>query len=147
GEQVYGTVGAGADLNAAVNGTSPLAVYGGGVVIPLGPQGFALNPEYTRSTTRTPLQSGVPATVGIFERFALRLRDPVIWTRSASLNLNLSLEYVTQQLQAPAFDIGLNRDRYAVLRGGADYVASLPWGTGLQLGTGVSQGLGGRTEA
>ena len=147
GEQVYGTVGAGADLNAAVNGMSPLAVYGGGVVIPLGPQGFTLNPEYTRSTTRTPLQSGVPATVGAFERFALRLRDPVIWTRSASLHLNLSLEYVIQQLQAPAFDVGLNRDRYAVLRGGADYAASLPWGAGLQAGAAISQGIGGRTEA
>ena len=147
GEQVYGTVGAGADLDAAVNGTSPLALYGGGVVIPLGPQGFLLNPEYTRSTTRTPSQPGVPATVGTFDRFALRLREPVIYTRSTSLNLSLSLEYIIQQLQAPAFNVGLNRDRYAVLRGGADYTASLPWGAGLLAGASVSQGLGGRTEA
>jgi hemolysin activation/secretion protein len=147
GEQVYGTVGAGADLNAAINGTSPLALYGGGVVIPLGPQGITLNPEYTHSTTRTAAAPGVPATLGTFERFALRVRDPVIWTRTASLNLNLSLEYVTQELGAPAFGLGLNSDRYAALRGGADYAASLPWGAGLQLGTGVSQGLGGRSEA
>jgi hemolysin activation/secretion protein len=147
GEQIYGTVGAGADLNAAINSASPLAVYGGGVVIPLGPQGVTLNPEYTRSTTRTALAPGVPATLGTFERFALRLRDPVIWTRTASLNVNMSLEYVTQQLGATAFGLGLNSDRYVVLRGGADYAASLPWGAGLQMGAGVSQGLGGRSEA
>jgi hemolysin activation/secretion protein len=147
GEQVYATVGAGADLDAAVSGTSPLAVYGGGVVIPLGPQGFTVNPEYTHSVTRTPRESGVPATVGTFDRFALRLRDPVIYTRSSSLNLNLSLEYVIQQLGAPAFGVGLNRDRYAVLRGGADYTQSLPWDAGLQAGASVSQGLGGRTGA
>jgi hemolysin activation/secretion protein len=147
GEQVYGTAGVGADLNAAVDGTSPLAVYGGGVVIPLGPQGVTLNPEYTHSTTRTALASGVPATLGTFERFALRVRDPVIWTRTASLNLNMSLEYLTQQLGASAFGLGFNSDRYAVLRGGADYAASLPWGAGLQLAAGVSQGLGGRSEA
>jgi hemolysin activation/secretion protein len=147
GEQVYGTIGTSTDLDAAINGTSPLAVYGGGVVIPLGPQGFTLNPEYTRSTTRTPLEPGVPATVGTFERFALRLREPVIYTRNSSLNLNLSLEYVTQQLGAPDFGVGLNRDRYAVLRGGADTTASLVWGEGLQAGASVSQGLGGRTEA
>ncbi len=147
GEQVYGTVGVGADLEAAANGTSPLAVYGGGVVIPLGTQGVTLNPEYTHSTTSTPQVSGVPATVGAFERFALRTRAPVIWTRTASLNLNMSLESVTQQLEAPAFGLRLNSDRYAVLRGGVDYAGSSPWGAGLQLGAGVSQGLGGRTEA
>jgi hemolysin activation/secretion protein len=147
GEQLYGTVGAGADLHAAANGAAPLTVYGGGVVIPLGPQGFTLNPEYTRSITRTPLGLGVPATLGTFDRFALRLREPVIYTRSASLNLNLSLEYIIQQLAAPDFGVGLNRDRYAVLRGGADTMASLPWGAGLQAGANVSQGLGGRSGA
>lgn len=146
GEQVYGTVGAGADLEAVANGKSPLAVVGGGVVIPVGPHGLTLNPEYTRSTTRTPQAAGVPATVGAFERFALRVRDPVIWTRTASLNLNMSLEYLKQQLQAPAFGVDLNSDRYWVLRGGVDYAASLPWGAGVQLGAGVSQGLGGRAE-
>ena len=147
GEQVYGTVGTGDDLEAAANGKSPLAVYGGGAVIPLGTHGMTFNPEYTHSTTRTSLAPGVPATVGGFERYALRLRDPVIWTRTTSLNLNMSLESVTQQLEAPAFGLRLNSDHYAVLRGGADYAASLPSGAGLQLGGSISQGLGGRTQA
>src|SRR5207302_3406887 len=40
GEQIYGTVGSGADLRAAVAGSSPLTVYGGGAVIPLGMNGL-----------------------------------------------------------------------------------------------------------
>jgi hemolysin activation/secretion protein len=146
GEQIYGTAGSGADLSAAVAGNSPLAVYGGGAVIPLGTDGFTINPEYTYSKTRTPQMPGMPASVGTFERFALRLRDPVVWTRTSSLNVNLSVEYVTQQLQAPTFGVTLNNDRYGVLRAGPDYATSLPWGAGLRLGAVLSQGLGGRTE-
>jgi hemolysin activation/secretion protein len=147
GEQIYGTAGSGADLRAAVAGVSPLAVYGGGAVIPLGTDGLTLNPEYTYSKTQTPQAPGVPASLGTFERFALRLRDPVVWTRSSSLNINLSVEYVTQEVLAPAFGVPLNNDRYGVVRAGPDYAMSLPWGAGLQLGAVLSQGLGGRTEA
>ncbi len=75
------------------------------------------------------------------------MRDPVVWTRASSLNVNLSIEYVTQQVQAPAFGVALNNDRYGVVRMGPDYATSLPWGTGLQLGASLSQGLGGRTGA
>jgi hemolysin activation/secretion protein len=147
GEQIYGTVGSGADLTAAVAGRSPLAVYGGGAVIPLGTDGLTLNPEYTYSKTQTAQVPGVPASLGTFERFALRLHDPVVWTRSSSLNVNLSVEYVTQQVQAPTFGVTLNNDRYGVVRAGPDYAMSLPWGARLQLGAVLSQGLGGRTEA
>jgi hemolysin activation/secretion protein len=147
GEQIYATVGLGADLRGAIAGSSPLAVYGGGAVIPLGKDGLTLNPEYTRSTTQTPQAPGVPASLGTFERFAVRMRDPVIWTRSSSLNINLSVEYVMQQVLAPAFGVALNNDRYVVLRLGPDYATSLPWGAGLQLGANLSQGLGGRTAA
>ena len=147
GEQIYGTAGSGADLTAAVAGLSPLTVYGGGVVIPLGTDGLTLNPEYTHSKTLTSQAPGVPASLGTFDRFALRMRDPVIWTRSSSLGINLSVEYVTQQLQAPAFGVTLSNDRYGVVRMGPDYAMSLPWGAGLQLGAALSQGLGGRTAA
>jgi hemolysin activation/secretion protein len=147
GEQIYGTVGSGADLTAAVAGLSPLAVYGGGAVIPLGTDGLTLNPEYTYARTQTAQEPGVPASLGTFERFALRLHDPVVWTRSSSLNVNLSVEYVTQLVQAPTFGATLSSDRYGVVRAGPDYAMSLPWGSRLQLGAVLSQGLGGRTEA
>jgi hemolysin activation/secretion protein len=147
GEQIYGTAGSGADLRAAVAGLSPLSVYGGGAVVPLGTDGLTLNPEYTYSKTQTPPAPGVPASLGTFQRFALRLHDPLVWTRSSSLNINGSIEYVTQQVRASTFGVTLNDDRYGVVRAGPDYAMSLPWGAGLKLGAILSQGLGGRTEA
>jgi hemolysin activation/secretion protein len=147
GEQVYGTLGLGTNIRAAVEGSSPLMVYGGGVVIPVGTDGVTLNPEYTHSETRTLQSPGVPASLGAFERYALRLRDPLIWTRKQSLYLNLSLEHVTQQVDAPGFGVTLNSDSYTVVRVGPDYATTLPWGAGLQFGAVVSQGLGGRTAS
>lgn len=147
GEQIYGTAGLGADLGVVAAGTSPLKVFGGGMVIPVGNDGLTLNPEYTWSTTRTAQSLGVPGSLGTFERYALRLRDPVIWTRNASLNVNVSLEYVKQWVDAPDFGVTLNADRYGVLRIGPDYAGTLPWGAFVQVGGLVSQGLGGRTAA
>jgi hemolysin activation/secretion protein len=144
GEQVYGSAGLGANLEAAARGQAPLAVYGGGLVIPVGVDGLTVNPEYTRSTTRTPQAQGVVGSLGTFERVAVRLRAPISLTRASSLYANASLEQVDQQISAPAFDVMLSHDRYAVARAGVDYATTLPWGAGLQAGMAFSGGLGGR---
>jgi hemolysin activation/secretion protein len=144
GEQIYATIGLGADIRAATQGSTPLTVYGGGIVIPVGSDGLTINPEYTHSTTRTLPSPGVPATQGTFERYAVRLRDPLLLTRKTSLYLNVSLEEVSQQVFAPDFGVVLNLDRYMVIRGGPDYAMPLPWGESLQLGASLSQGLAGR---
>jgi hemolysin activation/secretion protein len=146
GEQIYGSVGLSADLSAAANGSAPLSIYGGGAVIPIGVDGLTLNPEYTHSATRTASSPGVPASVGTFDRYALRLHDPVIRTRNASLSINASVEYIAQQIAAPAFNTLLSDDRYGVARLGTDYTTSLPWGAGLQVGGDLSKGLGGRSD-
>jgi len=146
GEQVYGTVGLAANLKSVADGRSPLTIYGGGVIVPIGVDGVTVNPEYTRSTTRTVQTPGVPASLGTFERYALRLRDPISLTRKQSLYINVSLEEIDQRIDAPDFGTMLNHDRYAVLRAGPDYATTLPWGAGLQLGALISQGLGGRTD-
>lgn len=144
GEQIYGTAGLGADLEAAAAGRSPLTVYGGGIVIPLGPDGLTVNPEYTRSTTRTAQAAGVVASLGTFERYALRLREPISLTRKASLYANVSLEQIDQQISAPDFGLALSHDHYGVFRAGPEFATSLPWGAGIQLGAQFSGGLGGR---
>jgi hemolysin activation/secretion protein len=146
GEQIYGTAGSAANLKSVANGTSPLTIYGGGVIVPIGVDGVTINPEYTRSTT-SPIQTlGVPASLGTFERFALRLRAPISLTRKASLYANFSLEEIDQQIAAPDFGVTLNHDHYRVVRAGADYTTTLPWGTGMQAGALMSAGLGGRSE-
>jgi hemolysin activation/secretion protein len=144
GEQIYATAGAGTNLKAATEGRSPLAIYGAGAIVPIGLDGLTINPEYTHSTTRTPLSPGVPASVGTFERFALRLREPISLTRKASLYANFSLEEIDQQITAPDFGTALSHDRYSVFRAGPDFATTLPWGTGVQIGALFSEGLGGR---
>jgi hemolysin activation/secretion protein len=146
GELIYGTIGSSADLNSALAGKSRLLVYGGGVVVPVGNNGLTVNPEYSRSTTRTARAPGVPASNGSFERFALRLRHQTILTRESSLSVSGSIERITQQVDAPEFEIALSRDQYWALRGGADFATRLPGGGNLQLNAKLSQGLGGRGE-
>ena len=146
GEQVYATAGSGANLRSVAEGTSPLTLYGGGAIVPIGVDGVTINPEYTRSTTRTVQTTGVPASLGTFERYALRLRAPISLTRKASLYANFSLEEVDQQIAAPDFGVTLNHDHYRVFRAGPDYATTLPWGTSMQLGGLLSAGLGGRNE-
>jgi hemolysin activation/secretion protein len=146
GEQVYGTAGLGADLTSVAHGTSPLTIYGGGVIVPVGVDGLTVNPEYTHSTTRTIETPGVPASLGTFERYALRLRAPIDLTRKASLYASFSLEEIDQQIAAPDFGVTLNHDHYRVFRAGPDYATTLAWGTGMQLGGLLSMGLGGRTD-
>jgi len=144
GEQIYGTVGHGADLNVS---SSPFKLVGAGAVIPFGNDGITINPEYTNSTTRTAQNLAAPASNGTFERFALRLRDPVLWTRDTTVNATASLEYIKQRIDAPDFAATLNEDRYGALRLGVDYNGTLPSGTSVQSGLLLSQGLGGRSEA
>jgi hemolysin activation/secretion protein len=146
GEQVYASAGSGANLKSVVDGTSPLTIYGGGAIVPIGVDGVTINPEYTHSTTRTVQTSGVPASLGTFERYALRLRAPISLTRKASLYANFSLEEVDQQIAAPDFGVTLNHDHYRVFRAGPDYATTLPSGTGLQVGALMSAGFGGRSE-
>jgi hemolysin activation/secretion protein len=146
GEQIYATAGSGANLKEVAADASPLMIYGGGAIVPIGVDGVTVNPEYTHSTTRTTQAPRVPASLGTFERYALRLRAPISLTRKASLYVNFSLEEIDQQIVAPDFDLTLNHDHYRAFRAGADYATTLPWGTGMQLGALMSMGLGGRNS-
>jgi len=145
GEQIYVTAGLGANLRAALDGNAPVAVSGGGGVVPIGTDGITANPEYTHSRTATRQTGGVPASLGTFDRLAVRLRGPIGLSRNKSLYATAALEDIDQQISAPDFATTLNHDHYHVLRGGLDYAALTSWGVGLQLGLQLSKGLGGRT--
>jgi len=145
GEQIYAMAGSGMNLAAASEGRSPLAIYGGGVVVPLGTDGLTINPEYTHSVTVTNQRADVPASLGDYDRVALRLRMPIELTRKTSLYANFSLEGIDQELKAPDFGVMLNHDRYGAFRAGPDYATILPWGAGVQVGALASFGLGGRS--
>jgi hemolysin activation/secretion protein len=145
GEQIYGTAVTGTNFVASSNDHSPVQIFGIGAVIPIGIDGLTVNPEYIHSVTRTDQVAHAPASLGTFERFALRFRDPIVFTRAGSLYVDGSLEAIDQRMDVPDFGTLLNHDHYQVLRFGPDYIASFYWGANLQLSGLVSVGLGGRS--
>lgn len=146
GEQFYGAIGSGTDLGQAFGDDARLRLYGGGAVIPLGVDGWTLNPEYTRSQTQPRPLLGAPATRGTFERLALRSSYQLIRNRAQALSLDVAFEAIRQDTEALGFGVDLSRDRYSVLRIGTTYGTALPWGTAIQAGATFSQGLGGRSR-
>lgn len=145
GEQFYVSAQSGGDLKWISDSTSPLRVLGVGAVLPLGLDGWILNPEYTNSRSQPKPVNGGLVSIGQFERIALRTSYPVIRTRATTFSLNAAYEYISQNVALPLFETDLNRDRYSVLRAGAAYEGGLPWWDAvLQASAAFSYGLGGR---
>jgi hemolysin activation/secretion protein len=148
GEQFYASAQSSGDPARIFDSTSPLRVLGAGAVLPLGTDGWILNPEYTNSRSQPLPVSGGLANIGQFERFALRTSYPLIRTRTNTLSLNGAFEYIKQSVALPLFSTDLNRDRYGVVRLGAAYETGLPWwSAALQTSATFSQGTGGRDSA
>jgi hemolysin activation/secretion protein len=148
GEQFYASAQSGGDLKRIFDSTSLLRVLGFGTVLPLGLDGWTLNPEYINSRSQPePVDEGL-ASVGQFQRFALRTFYPLIRTRTNTLSLTGAFEYINQNVALPLFATDLNRDRYGVLRAGAAYETGLLWpGAALQSSATFSHGTGGRDRA
>jgi len=147
GEQFYASALTSADISTP-NMNSPLWVVGGGAVIPLGLDGWTLNPEYTNSRSQPTPGTSALANTGRFQRVALRTSYPLIRTRSETLTLTGAYEYIIQNVYLPVFATDLNSDRYSALRAGAVYEAGLPWlGEALQASAVFSHGVGGRGAA
>jgi hemolysin activation/secretion protein len=148
GEQFYVSAQSSGDPARIFDSSSPFRVLGAGAVLPLGTDGWILNPEYTNSRSQPLPVIGALANIGQFERFALRTSYPLIRTRTTTLSLNGAFEYISQSVALPLFSTDLNRDRYGVLRIGAAYETGLPWwSAALQTSGTFSQGTGGRDSA
>lgn len=149
GEQFYGYFAGGVNPARLLHSNAPRRVAGGGVIIPLGVNGLALNPEYTLSDTNTPAQFFLPPTRSEFERATLRLSYPLVMQRGNELNITGAFEVANQRNSAPDFGVLLNEDRLRVLRASADW----SYATGpaaLRMSGTLSRGLdalGARTEA
>jgi hemolysin activation/secretion protein len=152
GEQTYMYVSGAVNPARAFRSDAPRRVIGGGAIIALGVNGLSLNPEATWSDTITPGLAFVPTTQSKFQRYTLRLLDPLILTRQQELNLTAALEATGQTNLAPDFDATLNHDRLRVLRLGVDWSAEAPFDAAgrVRVTSTVSKGfsrLGARTQA
>ena len=78
GEQLYGAASTGYDLGKVFGATTPMQLLGVGAVLPIGVDGFKINPEYTNSVTRPTPLPGAPPDVGYYQRFDLRASYPLI---------------------------------------------------------------------
>ena len=145
GEQIYASASSGADLTRAFDGNSPVQIFGGGFVLPLGYDGLTVNPEYTNSVTRPHAVAGVPPSEGDFQRTAVRANYPVIRTRNNTFAIQGAYEFIDETLVPLGFATDLYRDRYQVLRltGSDTYV--LPWKATVQASGTFSQGTTGRS--
>jgi hemolysin activation/secretion protein len=145
GEQLYGAASAGADLGKVFDATTPFQLLGVGAVLPIGLDGWKINPEYTNSVTRPAPAPGVPPDVGYYQRFDLRASYPLILTRNQALTFQATYEWAQEHLSPIGFDTDLYDDQYNVARLQLEDNLRLP--LGLLAGTLIfSQGLGGRGE-
>lgn len=139
GEQAYVSYSTSPDV-----GSPRLRVYGGGVVLPLGNDGFTLNPEFTESIARPIPPSGTPATTGDFKRFALRASYPLVRSRAETLTLSGTAEWDHETLTPIGFATKLYEDDYAAGRFGVHDQIELSWGASVVFDGTYSHGLTGR---
>ena len=145
GEQLYGAASTGYDLGKVFDATTPMQLLGAGAVLPIGVDGFKINPEYTNSVTRPAPFPGAPPDVGYYQRFDLRASYPLILTRNQALTFQATYEWAQEHLSPIGFDTDIYDDQYNVARLQLEDHLRLPYG--LLAGTLVfSQGLGGRGE-
>jgi hemolysin activation/secretion protein len=148
GEQLYGSLVAPSDLGQTFDSKAHNRVLGAGAVIPLGVDGWTINPEYTFSRTRPDIFAGITDSIGWYERWAVRTSYPFVRERVHTFVLQGSFEAIKQYNELPAFATDLNRDQYTVLRGGVDIAFPLLWdGASLRSKVLYSRGLGGRELA
>lgn len=95
----------------------------GGLVLPLGDDGLALNLEATVSRTAPQADAGSYAFVSDFLRYSVRLDYPLIRSRNLTLNLSGAFDAQQEELRILDFDgPAVSLDRLRVLRAGADLV-------------------------
>ena len=143
GDLIYAQATNGRDFGSLF-GNAPLRrIVGLGAVVPIGRNGLSFNPEVLRVDTNPLTPRGGLAIKGRFERVALRWQYPLIHSRNRSVELNGSLDFVSERSQAPDFRVTLTRDRLRIANFGAKWAERLGSRTGMASDIQFSQGLTG----
>ena len=149
GEQIYGFVASGYQLNRLAGATPRERVVGGGVILPLGDGRFSINPEAILART-TPNPGPAPAmgvapppTVGDLRRLTLRLNQTLWRSRGEQTGLSLAIEQIDEiNAYTSVSNQQISHDRYVALRPGLAWNAVSPHGTVYGINIQFSQGLG-----
>ncbi len=146
GEQVYFTAGSQMTEGGIASPENPLMTFGGGVSLQVGHRGLSVAGEYLYSRTNPRPLPGAPAAAGVFSRAEVRAGYPLILRRPETLNFSAAVDFISQSLTLPGFNIDLSKDRYAAARVGLTWqrwFSRVPVLAQVQF----SQGIGGRAEA
>lgn len=147
GEQFYVSAQTTKDVESYFEKSSPMRMYGFGVVIPLSADGWSMNGEVTSTKTQPRPFTGAPATVAEFERYVLRTSYSVIESRSDQLKLTAEIAHADERTSYRDFRVGMRHDRVDVVRFGADWKHTFADSRSLSTSAVLSQGMGGRTQA
>lgn len=141
GEQIYGFVASGYQLDQLTRSAPRERVLGGGVILPLGGGRFTVNPELTSAIT-SPTASGQPS-IGDLRRLTLRAGAALIRSRNQQAGLTFAIEQVEEDNKIPTYGIIISHDRYAAARPGASWNVTTPAGAAYGATLQFSRGLGG----
>ncbi|MCI9868907.1 ShlB/FhaC/HecB family hemolysin secretion/activation protein [Rhizobium skierniewicense] len=148
GETIYASLITGPDVDTVFSGLPSRQIAAAGVILPVGIDGWTINPEYARSDTNPRLGPTAMRSTGVFERWAFRSLYPLIKTRQTTLTLTGSFEITDEKQTAPDFGVTTSLDRLRVFTAGFEGSHSLDWNAIVSGGVLVTQGtdwFGART--
>ena len=147
GERLYATVGSSLGGDRFSFLTRPTGFQSVGLQVPVGSDGWMINPEFVRSNSLVSATSNTPQTESNYMRSTIRAMAPLIRNRQNSLNATLGVDYISYLSSFPVLKTDDRSDRYAVLRSGVDYSTQVLEQTSFQSRAEFSKGLGGRSAA
>lgn len=150
GETIYGSLIPGPDPDTVFSGAPSRQIAAAGVILPIGVDGWTINPEYARSVTNPVLGPTAVRTTGVLDHWTLRSHYPLIKTRKTTLTVTGSFEITDEKQTAPDFGVMTSLDRLRVFTAGLEGSRSLDWSATVSGSILVTQGtdwFGARTAA
>ena len=146
GEQVSLTTGQSVKVAQWGKASSPYAMVGANLGLPLGHDGLSLTASYLRSRTVQTADHSYLNSLGHFEKVGAGLIAAPVAGHDRSLLVSLGLDTIAQSQALPFFAVTLNRDNYTSLRLGVQGLRRFAEGGFVSGEIRLSQGLLGRTQ-
>jgi len=147
GERVYSTIGSSLSGDHFRFLTRPTGFQSVGLQLPVGSDGWMINPEFIRSNSLVSATLGSPQTESNYQRATVRVVAPIIRERLNSLNVTAGIDYISYLSSFPVLKTDDRSDRYAVFRSSLDFSTQVFEKTVFQSHLEFSKGLGGRSAS